>query len=88
MLVSLGQSVLLTSYTHSAVDNILLKLKKFNVDFVRLGRVEKIHPEIQPHSAAVLTESIKDVAGLAELFENKVIHLYMAMIFLLLSELN
>ena len=27
-LVVLGYSVLLTSYTHSAVDNILLKLKK------------------------------------------------------------
>ena len=28
ILVSLGKSVLLTSYTHSAVDNILLKLKQ------------------------------------------------------------
>lgn len=28
ILVALGQSVLLASYTHSAVDNILLKLKK------------------------------------------------------------
>ena len=27
LLVILGRSVLLTSYTHSAVDNILLKLK-------------------------------------------------------------
>jgi len=28
ILTVLGQSVLLASYTHSAVDNILLKLKK------------------------------------------------------------
>ena len=28
LLVTLGRTVLLTSYTHSAVDNILLKLKK------------------------------------------------------------
>ena len=33
-LVSLGKSVLLTSYTHSAVDNILLKLKQVQHDFL------------------------------------------------------
>ncbi|KAJ3592791.1 hypothetical protein NHX12_005130 [Muraenolepis orangiensis] len=36
-----GFSVLLTSYTHSAVDNILLKLKRFRVGFLRLGRGQK-----------------------------------------------
>lgn len=43
-----GFSVLLTSYTHSAVDNILLKLKKFKIGFLRLGRVQKVHPDIKP----------------------------------------
>jgi len=32
VLVRLNRSVLLTSYTHSAVDNILLKLKQVNID--------------------------------------------------------
>ena len=32
----LGLSVLLTSYTHSAVDNILLKLMK--VIYIKIGR--------------------------------------------------
>ncbi|KAI5617418.1 DNA replication ATP-dependent helicase/nuclease DNA2 isoform X1 [Silurus asotus] len=41
-------SVLLTSYTHSAVDNILLKLKKFKVSFLRLGRAQKVHRDIMP----------------------------------------
>lgn len=37
-----GFSVLLTSYTHSAVDNILLKLKRFKVGFLRLGQGQKV----------------------------------------------
>ncbi|KAL0964691.1 hypothetical protein UPYG_G00327630 [Umbra pygmaea] len=41
-----GFSVLLTSYTHSAVDNILLKLRRFQVGFLRLGRAQKVHPDI------------------------------------------
>jgi len=43
-LVSLNKTVLIASYTHSAVDNILLKLKNFNppVEFIRLGNIEKV----------------------------------------------
>lgn len=42
-LVSLGKTVLLTSYTHSAVDAILLKLKD-SADFgiLRLGNLDKV----------------------------------------------
>ncbi|KAG0229914.1 Tripartite DNA replication factor [Actinomortierella wolfii] len=40
-LVAQGKSVLLTSYTHSAIDNVLLKLKGV-VDFVRLGSSERV----------------------------------------------
>lgn len=41
-LVRRGKSVLLTSYTHSAVDNILLKLKGTGVDVLRLGNKDKV----------------------------------------------
>lgn len=41
-----GFSVLLTSYTHSAVDNILLKLKRFRVGFLRLGQGQKVDPHL------------------------------------------
>ena len=41
-LVRRGKSVLLTSYTHSAVDNILLKLKDRGVDVLRLGNADKV----------------------------------------------
>ncbi|CAH9097877.1 unnamed protein product [Cuscuta epithymum] len=44
-----GASVLLTSYTNSAVDNLLLKLKAQDIDFIRIGRSESIHEEIREH---------------------------------------
>lgn len=52
-LVAAGRSVLLTAYTHSAVDNILMKLKG-DVDFgiLRLGNVDKVHPDIQEYTLA------------------------------------
>lgn len=49
ILVASGKSILLTSYTHSAVDNILLKLKATNIKVARLGSRYKIHPEVLHH---------------------------------------
>lgn len=46
-LVAKGKSVLLTSYTHTAVDNILLKIRNDNIGILRLGASAKIHPEVQ-----------------------------------------
>ena len=46
-LVAQGKSVLLTSYTHTAVDNILLKLRKDKIGIFRLGSIAKVHPEVQ-----------------------------------------
>ena len=42
-----GKSILLTSYTHTAVDNILLKIRKYNIGVFRLGALAKVHPEVQ-----------------------------------------
>lgn len=42
LLVKSNLSVLLTSYTHSAVDNILLKIKDAGVDILRLGNRDKV----------------------------------------------
>ncbi|CAG9943887.1 unnamed protein product [Clonostachys rosea f. rosea IK726] len=46
-LASQGKSVLLTSHTHTAVDNILLKLKSDNTPILRLGVPSKVHPEVK-----------------------------------------
>ena len=49
IMVSEGMSVLLTSYTNSAVDNILLKLKDLGVDFLRVGYPLRVHKDIHPY---------------------------------------
>lgn len=46
-LTSQGKSVLLTSHTHTAVDNILLKLKADKIPILRLGAPAKVHPGVQ-----------------------------------------
>lgn len=46
-LVAKGKSVLLTSYTHTAVDNILLKIRSDKIGILRLGAVVRVHPEVQ-----------------------------------------
>ncbi|KAI0461345.1 hypothetical protein LJB42_001013 [Komagataella kurtzmanii] len=47
IMVANGKSVLLTSHTHSAVDNILLKLLDDDIDFYRVGSEAKIHPLVR-----------------------------------------
>lgn len=46
-LIAQKKSVLLTSYTHTAVDNILLKLKSDDIPVLRLGAPAKVHPEVR-----------------------------------------
>jgi DNA replication ATP-dependent helicase Dna2 len=46
-LVSQGKSVLVASFTHSAVDNILLKIKDDNIPILRIGAVSKVHAQVK-----------------------------------------
>ncbi|RLN74259.1 hypothetical protein BBJ28_00009017, partial [Nothophytophthora sp. Chile5] len=46
VLLFLGFSVLVTSYTHSAVDNLLLKLLACEVPMLRIGNPAQVHPLI------------------------------------------
>ncbi|KAJ1890741.1 DNA replication endonuclease-helicase Dna2, partial [Kickxella alabastrina] len=49
VLVDSGKSVLLASYTHVAVDNIMLKLQDRGIQMVRLGNRNKVHPRVVQH---------------------------------------
>ncbi|GAA5914570.1 hypothetical protein JCM5296_006275 [Sporobolomyces johnsonii] len=49
-LAKAGKSVLLTSYTHSAVDNILLKVKDCGLSILRLGNRDKILPALHHYT--------------------------------------
>ncbi|XP_036120908.1 DNA replication ATP-dependent helicase/nuclease DNA2 isoform X4 [Molossus molossus] len=75
ILYACGFSVLLTSYTHSAVDNILLKLAKFKIGFLRLGQTQKVHPDIQKFTEEEIcrSKSIKSLALLEELYNSQLI---------------
>ncbi|XP_055625304.1 DNA replication ATP-dependent helicase/nuclease DNA2-like [Toxorhynchites rutilus septentrionalis] len=57
LLVAMDNSVLITSNTHSAVDNILKRLMFHNVRFIRLGNVSRIDPAIKQFSEQTLTEN-------------------------------
>ncbi|KAH6932035.1 hypothetical protein HPB50_002587 [Hyalomma asiaticum] len=72
-LVLLKKRVLLTSYTHSGVDSVLLKLKARGVTFVRLGATGKIHPDIKEFSSSNLTSAITTTQGLQEFYESQLV---------------
>lgn len=62
-LTAQGKSVLLTSYTHTAVDNILLKIRNDNIGVFRLGALAKIHPEVQEFAdlAGVPMKTVEEI---------------------------
>lgn len=62
-LVAKGKSVLLTSYTHTAVDNILLKIRDDRIGILRLGASAKIHPEVREFAtlAAEPKDSVEEL---------------------------
>lgn len=69
-----GFSVLLTSYTHSAVDNILLKLKRFRIGFLRLGQGQKVHPDILPYTEeSARKKAVQTLSDLEELYNKELV---------------
>lgn len=69
-----GFSVLLTSYTHSAVDNILLKLKRFRVGFLRLGQGQKVHTDILPYTEEnARKKGVHTLSDLEQLFNKELV---------------
>lgn len=68
---ALGKSVLLTSYTHSAVDTVLLKLvENSDINLLRLGRQSRIHPRLRKFSAEIITDTIGDLDELKKLYSS------------------
>nr|XP_018902830.1 PREDICTED: DNA replication ATP-dependent helicase/nuclease DNA2 [Bemisia tabaci] len=57
LLVKNGKSVLVTSHTHSAVDNLALRLQ--DLDLLRLGKKAKINPSLHRFSEEVLLSKSK-----------------------------
>jgi hypothetical protein len=47
VLLERGSSILITAHTHTALDNVLVKLKSSGIDLLRLGSVSKVMPELK-----------------------------------------
>eukprot|EP00116_Pleurobrachia_bachei_P000606 sb/3460868/ len=69
VLVAQGYSVLLTAYTHTAVDNILLKLPS-TLPVLRLGASGKVHKNVRHMTDSALTSGISDPLELREFYKN------------------
>lgn len=65
-LVRRGKTVLLSSYTHSAVDTILMKLLDADFEILRVGNADKIHP-----SVFKMTQAARPVATSVEEMERQ-----------------
>eukprot|EP00897_Mesotaenium_endlicherianum_P007811 jgi/Mesen1/7058/ME000369S06383 len=67
--VARGASVLLTSYTNSAVDNILMKLQDQGVEILRIGRPSAVHPAVRSRTlgeGGLRVRSVKEMTALVE----------------------
>lgn len=70
LLVAMKKTVLLTAYTHSALDNILLKISKYgDVNLLRVGKKSRVHPDIRQFSADAIAKS-KNVDELRKCYES------------------
>lgn len=70
LLALMGKSILITSHTHSAVDNVLLRLRKCddNIQFMRLGSIKRIRPELRDSSEEYFVSNCKTPDELAEIY--------------------
>ncbi|XP_011696156.1 PREDICTED: DNA replication ATP-dependent helicase/nuclease DNA2 isoform X2 [Wasmannia auropunctata] len=71
LLLELGSSVLITAHTHSAVDNVLLKLLERDIDFLRLGSTKQIHPLLTCKSEEYAIASCDTPEDLETLYNGK-----------------
>lgn len=62
------KSILITSHTNSAVDNILLRLKEKGIKFMRLGSATKVHSSLRDFRESSLTANCKTVDDLEKVY--------------------
>lgn len=71
LLVLMKQSVLITSHTHSAVDNVLVRLMKSDreLKFLRLGSSKRIRADLNEHSEGFYTQNCESPDELKTIYE-------------------
>jgi DNA replication ATP-dependent helicase Dna2 len=69
--IAAKQSVLISSHTNSAVDNVLLRLKQKGIRFLRLGYPESVHVDVRPFTLdAQLPVASRTVGAVDELMRS------------------
>lgn len=90
LLVELGKSVLITSHTNSAVDNVCLRLLKYGMKPLRLGSSKKIHRELASICEEEVTKHCKTPNDFENVYEKAVgiiqFVLFLCFMLLLISE--
>lgn len=71
VLLLLNRSVLLTAYTNTALDSLLLKLHALGIDFMRVGRTNKVHPDLTSHTEEARTSHVCTVEELTEVYASQ-----------------
>lgn len=64
LLVQLDKTVLVTSHTNAAIDNVCLRLADCGLDLLRLGSDHRIHPTLIPFSETTRTSKCRSVPEL------------------------
>lgn len=68
LMYQLNKTVLITSHTHAAIDNVCERLINCGVKLLRLGAHGKINPKLHPYSEASLIRDYKTVEELNVLY--------------------
>lgn len=71
----MGKSVLITSHTHSAVDNVLLRLLQEDRDikFIRLGAKGRVKPALWSYCESELTKDCRTPEDLQQIYSQYVV---------------
>lgn len=72
LLVLMKKTVLITSHTHSAVDNLLMRLMNSDktIKFMRLGSTNRIRSELREHSEEFYTQNCQSPDQLAAIYQD------------------
>lgn len=70
MLMIMKKSVLVTSHTNSAVDNILMRLMERGIKFMRLGSAARVHQSLRDYREATLVADCKSVEELEAVYKS------------------
>lgn len=69
-LVSIGKSVLVTAYTHTALDNVLCKVRENGLDVLRLGNVQRVMPSLRD-CVPTSNSNIRSVKEMQDFYDSK-----------------